>query len=342
MLKKINKLIIKRLSKLNSVGLFNGRAGICIYFYMLSESNPQYSRYANMADEMLDDILDYVANNFVGTDFSDGLAGIGWSINYVLENGHIDGNVNEVLAEIDKVVYRDVIQNMDVLPIGIKNGISGYIIYFLARFRHTRGSEDFVEGMDFIIERVLVDLFNKLVSIIEDDLNIFSEPQRFNIFWNLPVVIFILGEYKRYEIYVEKVDIFSKIISNYLSSFFPQRCGSAIYLSLLIKRSGLNIVSDSYLTFLDQVSLKLDLSNEFYDKDIDVEEGICGFFLLYYFINDAGLFPRFNTSALESKIFNSTFWYDFPKSVRFGLLKGIAGIGLASIMIDAYRNEKED
>lgn len=96
-----NHLIIKS-SFLDNLGLFHGKMGIVIFFYHYSRytSNPIYDEFAG---ELLDEVYEDI-NTDLSFDFENGLCGIGWGIEYLLQNKYLKGDSNEVLEDIDRKI----------------------------------------------------------------------------------------------------------------------------------------------------------------------------------------------------------------------------------------------
>lgn len=113
----------------SNLGIYNGRMGCVLFLY-------HYSRYtgnvlfAQFADELLDEICEKITAN-TSWNFSMGLAGIGWGIEYLAHCRFIEGDTNDILSEIDK-------KNMeyDVCRISntsLEKGTEGLAWYILSR-----------------------------------------------------------------------------------------------------------------------------------------------------------------------------------------------------------------
>ena len=88
---------------LENPGLYNGRLGMAILFY-------EYSVYCNdllyeqFADEIIDSVLELPDN--LSLNFSDGLLGIKWGMIYLSKRGFVEGDMKEVLSDIDSRINR--------------------------------------------------------------------------------------------------------------------------------------------------------------------------------------------------------------------------------------------
>ena len=121
----VNHLILHSCS-LDDVGLFHGKTGVVLFF-------AHYARYTGieMYDDFAEKLLEDIANNIskalpINMEF--GLCGIGWGINYLIQNGFMKGDPNEILADIDeKIMERDLRRVKDL---SLETGLMG-IYYYL-------------------------------------------------------------------------------------------------------------------------------------------------------------------------------------------------------------------
>ena len=113
-------------SFLPDLGLFHGKMGIVLFFahYARFAGNPLYSKFAG---ELLDEIYDEI---YIGLpiNFEYGLCGIGWGMEYLLQNGFIEGDSDEILSDIDeRIMERDLRRTTDH---SVRTGLEG-ITYFI-------------------------------------------------------------------------------------------------------------------------------------------------------------------------------------------------------------------
>ena len=116
-----------------SSGLFSGKTGILLYLYRYAQyADCKYCR--NFADGLLDEVLASVSHT--PFDFENGLTGIGWSVNYLLQEGLISGDPNEILEDLDNKVFS--FQNID-----FRSSIFGQGIYLLERLKENEKNAKF-------------------------------------------------------------------------------------------------------------------------------------------------------------------------------------------------------
>jgi hypothetical protein len=113
-------------------GLYHGKMGIVLFF-------AHYARYTgnmiydDFAGELLDDILEELSED-LPINFEFGLCGIGWAVEYLIQNRFMEGNSNEILFEIDKkVMERNLLRVMDK---SVQTGLAG-ISYYIDKRLHS-------------------------------------------------------------------------------------------------------------------------------------------------------------------------------------------------------------
>lgn len=117
----------------DSSGLWNGKAGEAIIYFILS-------KYTNN-DFYLEkgfDLLDSLTENISGVktvDFANGLSGIGWGIEWLVQNNFLEADTDDILEEIDDLLYKSVVYASDE-NISLENGTLGKIAYFIKRHQN--------------------------------------------------------------------------------------------------------------------------------------------------------------------------------------------------------------
>ncbi|WP_425883926.1 lanthionine synthetase LanC family protein [Parabacteroides sp. ASD2025] len=116
---------------INDLGLFHGKMGIALFFF-------EYGRYADcdvytdIAEELLDDIWALIHTE-LSFRFASGLSGIGWGIEYLLQNRFISGDGNEICEEIDRIIMQMDLCRLDDLC--LDTGLEGLFYYVSARMQ---------------------------------------------------------------------------------------------------------------------------------------------------------------------------------------------------------------
>lgn len=133
-LKKITSYLLLNSSFLDDISLFHGKMGIVLFFshYCRFSDEPIYEDFAS---KLIEEIYESIHKD-LPINYEYGLCGIGWGIEYLVQNGFMDGNTDEILYEIDqKVIERDIRRIKDI---SFRKGIGGIAYYLIARMNAKR------------------------------------------------------------------------------------------------------------------------------------------------------------------------------------------------------------
>jgi hypothetical protein len=133
LLLRIARHLIMHASFITDLGLYHGKMGIILFFAHYARYTGE-SLYDEFAGELLEEIQEEIHAD-VPINFESGLCGIGWGIEYLLQNGFMEGDSDEVLSEIDKkVIERDVRWTKDL---SVRTGLAGISYYVHKRIHST-------------------------------------------------------------------------------------------------------------------------------------------------------------------------------------------------------------
>jgi hypothetical protein len=123
----------------NTYGLLYGKMGKCITHYCLSKEKDQFHE-KEYAEELLDTIAEHISeiDNF---DYANGLAGIGYGIEWLAQNNYIEVNTDEVLEDIDDEIYRLVVYSRSQVH-SLEEGTLGKALYFYKRLMSKNVDQD--------------------------------------------------------------------------------------------------------------------------------------------------------------------------------------------------------
>lgn len=126
---RVARYLILNASSLKELGLFHGKMGIVIFF-------AHYGRYVNsklyndFSEILLNEIFEEIYQ-MIDISFESGLCGIGWGIEYLLENNYIEGDSDEILSDIDLRLMECNIRRVNDLSLA--QGILGIGCYIEKR-----------------------------------------------------------------------------------------------------------------------------------------------------------------------------------------------------------------
>src|SRR5690606_37887538 len=111
-------------------GLYNGLMGDILFAFLYSRlyNDPKFHELGEQGLETLQENI----QNIKSLNRSQGLAGIGWAIEWLQQNNFLDVDTNEVLKDIESLIYRVTSFSSDE-NISFEDGIIDKIVYFLQR-----------------------------------------------------------------------------------------------------------------------------------------------------------------------------------------------------------------
>lgn len=149
-LQRIARYLMLHSSFTDNIGLFDGKMGIVLFFMNYSRYTG-CKRYEKFAGELIDEIYAEIRID-CSSNFGNGLAGIAWGMEYLIRNGFVMADPNEILEEVDnRILERDARRVKDF---SLENGLKGVAYYAISR----------CEGREypFIFKGYMIDLVQAL------------------------------------------------------------------------------------------------------------------------------------------------------------------------------------
>lgn len=128
----INEILAENFLSKSEVGLLNGKLGASIYFFSLARET-KLQRYQRTAEQLIGEVYHSVSEVTISPHFEDGLAGTAWGVCYLVKNQYVDAELDEILSEVDDKIYRYLNDNIGNLPVNVRQGLLGYLFYYLYR-----------------------------------------------------------------------------------------------------------------------------------------------------------------------------------------------------------------
>lgn len=179
-------------------GLYTGQTGLAIFYYNLFRFTRE-DEYEKKADELIEKVYDNLGSAILPLDFENGLTGIGWAFEYLVQHGFAEADTNEILGEIDDKLFHHIVHSGE-LPLNFSNGLLGHATYLIWRLRDNTNLE-----VSQILKLLLVDVINKISFLIENEKLPINETSGFNLFWDLPALLLVFAECLRLNIYKQKI-----------------------------------------------------------------------------------------------------------------------------------------
>ena len=148
----LHKLIVDSIG-MSDIGLFDGKMGIILSLITYSRSNK-----LKCVEEMADFLMEQVLENMTKTSplsFLNGITGIGWGIEYLIQKGYMPGCGADICTEIDNKLMSCDIRRVD--DFSLEHGIYGWLHYIVA---HIQGANRC--GKQVFDRMYIIDLLAKL------------------------------------------------------------------------------------------------------------------------------------------------------------------------------------
>jgi hypothetical protein len=231
-LKRITQLIQQKGLEGNNQGLLCGNTGLCIFFYHLARttSNPEYEK---IADDLLDNVfacLSALAPVLAPVDFENGLTGIGWGIEYLVQNGFAEGNADEILEEVDNKVFK-VLNEETLKSFELTNGLIGYLFYLISRLKNQSNPPSMAQRIN---RELLILTVNKLDELVTSQFPSIVKEIQFDLFWRFPVMFYGLVEAFKLDIYNEKIRCMVKQWLPNMEAYIPSMHINRLYMATVL------------------------------------------------------------------------------------------------------------
>ncbi len=114
------------------IGLFSGISGISLFFFYLAKYKSS-NYYYEFGYNLIEKVIDTISEKDIPTNFVDGLAGVGWTIQHLYKNSFLEGSSDNLLNELDEYIIEyinNITKNDDF---DLLYGVIGYTNYLIAR-----------------------------------------------------------------------------------------------------------------------------------------------------------------------------------------------------------------
>jgi len=327
------------------VGLFNGKMGICIFFFYQARIT-ENKKYEKFAKKLLNSVCNQIDSN-VPVSLNEGLIGIYIGFIFLVNKKFITEDINTKLEELEILIYKEfsnpVLQfgNVDIEAI-IKKKLEIVFFYVLKLDRNDLNKEE-----RFIAENIIIEFINSTESgfFFEN----YKEPIMFELNTYLfPNYLFLLSRIYKHQFYNYKIDRIIPNISDLILTTFPLTNTNKLIFTGSVECMLNNInVHEATLwkEHLNLIKSHTDInkviSKEFRNKNISFLNGISGlYFLLKYIFNshDIGNTEFFN------KIICSEYWNESYNTINSNnnnlVLTDSIVEAFALFFIYLYRNEE--
>lgn len=122
----------------NTIGM-NGNMGEVMSFFSLYQKT-QEPKWKSLAESLLNTVLGKCNRNS-SLSYGEGLCGVGYGLEYLLQNHIVEGEADEVLSDIDTLVLNEI-NRRTLQGLNIDDGILGLAYYLYCRLHYRTESEE--------------------------------------------------------------------------------------------------------------------------------------------------------------------------------------------------------
>lgn len=161
-LQKVFREVLLNCNRTDALGIEQGRMGSILFLAAYT-----HWRKDEVEDELVGTLIDQFYQKMdvaLPCSWTDGLYGIAYGITWLLSNGFMEGEVDEVLSDIDtRIMERNPLRIIDY---GWRYGLAGLLYYVLFRLKHWQTHQheqppfdaDYLEALENLSRKVLADV----------------------------------------------------------------------------------------------------------------------------------------------------------------------------------------
>lgn len=135
--KMLNHLILHANDVPNAIGLLDGKMGIALVLAHYARCSRK-KKIEHATDFLVENVMNQLTTT-VSIDFANGLSGIGWGIEYLIQNNYMKGCGADILQDLDeRIMQVDVTRIKDW---SLEKGLLGILHYVLYHLQGANKSE---------------------------------------------------------------------------------------------------------------------------------------------------------------------------------------------------------
>ena len=318
----IDNIIIDNSDKISEEGLLKGRMGVILFFYKLYKKtgNDRYVCFAEYQVDLLTEKVEHITIEFGGD-----LSGIGWGIEYLIQNQFVDGDADDILQDIDSYILREFMKPGRTLL-----DIDDVAYYFYQRLVGKKGNSTIM--LRYFIIHVLDLIDARLEEMVQHPNMIKDILSDFTLRNPFLFTLWILKAYHPLEIFNFRIErLIETILHEILNSQEIMHPGNELFLLLILeKMQGLTFKKKEIQTQLDLLINKSSINAlKIQEKELSREQILQILFLCKNMV----VYKKNFRCIYENSLRNiHVIIEDMRKEQKYGILNGLSGLGL--ILLD--------
>ena len=135
-LEEINQIIESNSHNESNIGVHSGLSGLILFkLYLAKLKNIDDTDFAF---SLIERSFEKINSGYNYGTFCSGLAGIGWTLNHLVQEEFIELNLDELLSELDTFLLAEMKNHFKTGYYDFLHGGIGHLMYFLSRYCHTK------------------------------------------------------------------------------------------------------------------------------------------------------------------------------------------------------------
>ena len=144
--KMLNRLILHANDVPSAIGLLDGKMGIALVLAHYARCRKK-KNIEHAADFLVESVMNQLTTT-ISIDFANGLSGIGWGIEYLIQNNYMKGCGADILQNLDeRIMQFDVTRIKDW---SLEKGLLGILHYVLYHLQGANKSESSVFDSSYL------------------------------------------------------------------------------------------------------------------------------------------------------------------------------------------------
>lgn len=323
----LDRKLFASLEKVTTLDVKSGSMGICLYLYWCGIKNNDFS-YIEQSDKLLDKIISGMSTQQT-LDIPTGLSGIGLAFDYLISKKYVEGDINEILSEVDDIIFKSLNypKYYDVIS---ASSLVDILIFLVHRLKKQK---DNIES-ERIHKELIINTLNLLVGKINH--NFFEEPSNYNLDYLLPKFLYAMKEIYSLNICCKKVYCALDELSFKILSIMPYLNAHRLYLlyaiDLINSCCSLRKWDRQSILLYESIDFEYMINYEFKDNCIFLYDGLSS---IYFLVNNAIRYlPTSKVKKYKAMILNriilSEQWNLYNNNDIFlqktGLMDGYCGV----------------
>lgn len=323
--------LMNAITQIENSSLLKGDMGVCIFLFVKGRADGN-QKLTEEAERILTRIAKVTGKN-KDYDLTDGITGIGLGLSYLARNKYIEGDINDILADIDANVYKKFSLKTDFGGFTkMRLPLTDILMYYIKRYGETTS-----ENMREPQRRVMRDLMNTIYA--ERDGMFYDEPYPFSLTKNrLCMFLYELATLYSMGMEQERIKLMLREMEYSLFSRRPALHANRLALAAATALAGKNTGLERWVTHAAElrsgISIDKIFNEEMPDKCIFLLNGLVGLWLTASFYNSVSdtVPVELDAEYLRQRIINSSAWdrmaYDSDYVCRHYSLDGYCGVKL--------------